>query len=266
MERETTTKQTIYNLIILDESGSMSGITHQTITGCNETIDTIKAAAEKFSETQEHFVSIFAFQCKGYRKSRYILKNVPAKDVKHITNEDYEPSGCTPLNDAVGSTLTDLEATVKDYKNELASVTIITDGYENASQIYSLEQVRALIKSLKEMGWNFNFIGANIDAQATARSYNIDNHLQFEQSAEGTKAMFRRESSGKFRYLDKLDHGFRKFGGKPIIPRELIEMCIDAGKDYYTQDNEDAKKLAELEKEMEKLQKEMEKLKNKENK
>ena len=55
-------KTEIYNLIVLDESGSMGCVRNQTISGCNETINTIRAAQEKYADTQEHFVSIYAFQ------------------------------------------------------------------------------------------------------------------------------------------------------------------------------------------------------------
>ncbi len=66
-------KSQIFNLIILDESGSMSFVTRQTINGCNETLETISAVQEKFAETQEHVVSIYAFE-DGRRPSRYIIK------------------------------------------------------------------------------------------------------------------------------------------------------------------------------------------------
>ena len=69
METKVTTSE-IYNLIILDESGSMSCVWEQTISGCNETINTIKAAQNKFAENQKHFVSIYAFQSAGNRPSR----------------------------------------------------------------------------------------------------------------------------------------------------------------------------------------------------
>ena len=101
---ETKAMSEIYNLIILDESGSMDCVTRQTIAGCNETINTIKSAERKYEGSQKHFVSIYAFQSEGNRSSRYIIKNEPAEKVNHITGEDYEPWGYTPLNDAVGAT------------------------------------------------------------------------------------------------------------------------------------------------------------------
>lgn len=198
-------KAKIFNLIILDESGSMDCVKQQTIAGCNETINTIAAAQKQYADTQEHYISIFAFQGDGSRPSRYIIKNVPAEKATHITPDDYEPYGMTPLNDAVGATLIDLKSYTRESPNSIGSVTIITDGYENASQRYTRQQVASMITELKGMGWNFNFIGANIDVEATAATFAIDNTLEFEQNEQGTTHMFKRESSSRMRYYDRLN-------------------------------------------------------------
>lgn len=197
-------KTKIYNLIILDESGSMDCVCSQTISGCNETINTIKTAASKYADAQEHYVSIFAFQSGSGRPSRYIIKNVEAEKALHITDEDYEPWGCTPLYDAVGSTLTDLKSIVKTEERAIGSVTIITDGFENASTQYSGQKVANMIEALKEMGWNFNFIGANIDVESVAHDLNIDNTLSFNQTSEGTKAMFHEELDSRMAYYSRV--------------------------------------------------------------
>lgn len=198
-------KTRIFNLIILDESGSMDCVKQQTIDGCNETINTIITAQKQHSDTQEHFVSIYAFQGNGSRPSRYIVKNVGAGDVHHISSGDYEPWGSTPLNDAVGSTLIDLRTCTDEFPQSIGSVTIITDGYENASRHYSRKQVASMIQELKNMGWNFNFIGANIDVVATAATFAIDNTLEFSQDSEGTRQMFETQSQSRMRYYDRID-------------------------------------------------------------
>ena len=190
-------KQTVYNLIILDESGSMSGITQQTISGCNETINTIKSSQQENAGTQDQKISIFAFQSNKSNPSHYIIKNTPANDVRHITADDYRPWGGTPLFDAIGSTLTDLRATIDKDTFAVGCVTIITDGMENASRLYSADRVVRMIDELKEMGWNFSFIGANIDARSTSASLHIDHSLQFDQTVEGTEAMFEQESRSR---------------------------------------------------------------------
>ena len=197
-------KTKIFNLIILDESGSMACVERQTISGCNETIDTIVNAQRKYGETQEHFISIYAFQEGGRHESRFLIKNLPADKIRKIDDKDYVPGGCTPLYDAMGATLTDLKRKLENEKFAVGSVTIITDGYENSSVQYSLNQIVKMISQLKEMGWNFNFIGANIDVQKTAEDLKIDNYLAFEQTEEGTKGLFDDVSSAQVRYCKRI--------------------------------------------------------------
>ncbi len=204
-------KLQIFNLIILDESGSMDCISKQTISGCNETINAIRTVQKKFAETQEHFVSIFAFQSNGNRPSRYLIKNEPIDKVRHITVEDYEPWGYTPLYDAVGATLSDLKTTTKHSEDAIGSVTIITDGAENSSTRYNLPQVARMIEELKELGWNFNFIGANIDVDKVSRSLNIENALAFEQDEAGTAKMFARERRSREAYYSRMEEANADF-------------------------------------------------------
>ena len=193
-------KTTSFNLIILDESGSMSGVTSQTIAGCNETLNTIRSIEKKFGDTQRNLVSIYAFQSDSEVPSRYLIKNAPIDSVKNLTPKDYRPWGCTPLLDAVGSTLIDLEAVASTHQDARATVTIITDGMENSSTEYNWKQVASIISRLKELGWTFNFIGANIDVEEVASRINIDNHMAFESSVNGTKAMFDKFSQANMAY------------------------------------------------------------------
>ena len=149
-------KTSIFNLIVLDESGSMDCIRKQTIMGCNEVLNTIKVAQNEHKETQDHYVSVYAFQSDG-APSRYLIQNESPDKVKHITKNDYKPCGCTPLYDAIGITVNSLREIVKTHKHAIGSVTIITDGMENSSKEYNHKQVSEMIKQLKEAGWNFNF-------------------------------------------------------------------------------------------------------------
>lgn len=194
-------KVKVYNLIILDESGSMSGVVRQTIDGCNETLQTIKLAQEQNS-TQEHYASIYVFQTE---RNLYLLKNEPLSENYVITDKQYRPGGCTPLYDAIGKTVTELYEKIKNEKNSTALVTIITDGMENASTEYSHSIIYKLIEDCKEEGWVFTFIGANIDAKQTAQSLNIDSSLQFEQSDRGMKQMWARERIAKMQHFMDLE-------------------------------------------------------------
>lgn len=189
MKNSETIRTKVFNLIILDESGSMDCVWAQTISNCNETLQTIFSAQKEFYATQDHFISIYTFQDAGPLKSRYLLRNRPIAEARMLTAKDYRPNGCTPLYDAVGETLTDLEAVAETHDDAVASVTIITDGEENSSRRYSGSDVAKIISRLKEKGWNFNIIGANIDVESLAKELHIDNTLKWEQTQEGTSSM-----------------------------------------------------------------------------
>ena len=186
----------VYHLIVLDESGSMRCITRATISGCNETIQTIRMMQEQTIETQRHYVSIYLFDTT---KSRYIIKEEKVDKVREITEEDYRPYASTPLFDALGFTLTELKRTIEREKETLGYVTIITDGYENASREYNLNSVKILIDELKEKNVIFSFIGANIDAADYGKKLHIDNFMQFEQTDAQTGAMWKREREARLR-------------------------------------------------------------------
>lgn len=183
-------KTTVFNLIILDESGSMSPARKATVEGCNEVINGACNLAKINSDKERAFMSIYAFQSASGVPSRYLCKNVPVEKASHITMKDYLPMGCTPLLDAIGSTLVDLRAVASTHSDAYGVVTIITDGEENDSKEYTYKQVATLVSELKEKGWTFNFIGANIDVIKAAEKLNIDNSMEFSSDAVGTKAMF----------------------------------------------------------------------------
>lgn len=188
----TNAKTTVFNLVILDESGSMGCVKKQTLSGCNEIIDSIKSADKENSRDVRSLISIYAFQDNPSCPSHYIIKNCKAEDARHITAKQYNPWGSTPLYDAVGETLSELKAIVETYEDATAVVTIITDGEENSSRRWTGAKVARLISQLKEQGWTINLIGANIDVEEMARTICIDtdNAMAFEQTEEDTEAMY----------------------------------------------------------------------------
>ena len=143
---ETEGMTSVYHLIVLDESGSMYCVAGQTISGCNETIQTVRMMQNSNKDTQVHYVSIYLFESG---RSRYIVHNQPVDAVLDITDKDYRPNACTPLFDALGFTLTELKE-IMGQPDTLGYVTIITDGEENSSCRYTLEDVRNLIDELKK--------------------------------------------------------------------------------------------------------------------
>ena len=194
-------KTKVFNVIILDKSGSMSSIARQAVDGVNETIGSIRSAQEK-NPDQEHIVTLVAF-CGCEMKAIY--DNVPVSEVKTLTDKDYSPCCMTPLYDAVGTTITRVHALKSKNSESLALVTIITDGYENASREFTQMAIMSLIDSYKEQGWQFTYIGADHDVQQVAFSLHIDHHLQFDKTQAGTAAMFARERNARSRWVSLME-------------------------------------------------------------
>lgn len=194
------TPVTVYNVIILDKSGSMTSIAREAIDGVNETIGSIKSAQEK-NPDQRHLVTLVAF-CGCEQK--VIYDNVPVDQANLLTDRDYRPCCMTPLYDAIGSTITRVHALKSHVEDSLSLVTIITDGYENASREFSLAAICSLIESYKEQGWQFTYIGADHDVEQVSFSLHIDHHLKFEKTPQATHAMFDRERKARHRWFSKL--------------------------------------------------------------
>ena len=169
----------IYNVIILDESGSMSSIYRETIQTVNEVLGGIRRNQEEFPG-QRHFVTVVTFEGDGMKGVRMRRDRVPVDTVSPFTEKDYRPGGCTPLYDAMGKTLTDLEPLV--FPEDRVMVTVITDGYENASHEYSVKNIRDLAGRLREKNWVIAYAGANQDSIEVAREMNILDACNFDAS------------------------------------------------------------------------------------
>ena len=194
---KTSLSGKVFNLIIVDESGSMGSVWKPALDGANETIQTIKSTQEAHPE-QRQFLSFVSFSDKGGERFRLLVDNKPIRDVNLLTEEDYCPSGNTPLWDAMGHSLTRLEKAVTD--EDMVLVTIITDGYENASREYNGASIKALVERLNAKDWAFAYIGANQDAIEVAGRMGIDNAMNFAADEEGTRAMWKKEKSSRERY------------------------------------------------------------------
>lgn len=191
-------KTRIFNLLILDESGSMSSIEKQAVDSVNETLQSVRAAQEKY-EDQEHYVSFVTFNSDGIKT---VLDRVEALKAEDITPAQFNPACCTPLHDAIGKSVLELKKSVAE--NDKVLVTIVTDGYENASQEYTQASIKALTEKLGKQGWTFAYIGANQDAMAVSHQLGIQNAMNFEPTACGTMDMSEKLTSSRARWFSRI--------------------------------------------------------------
>ena len=227
--KATESATNIHNLIILDESGSMSSIYESALSGANETIESVRAAQSKSSD-QNHFMTFVTFD-SGYSNRvnvRTIIDAKPIEQVGKLTRKDYSPNGGTPLFDAVGISLTKLKSKVKEGDQVL--VTIITDGMENSSSEYTGDQVSQLVKSLESEGWTFVFIGANQDSFATASTLNISNAMNFSADEADTRRMWTEFNESREIYYQKVREARRR-GERGFHDREFFgERDMDSSR------------------------------------
>ena len=174
-------------VFILDRSGSMSGLERDTIGGFNAMIEKQK------KQDGECIVSTVLFN----NDSQVIHDRVPLDKIEPMTERDYYVSGGTALIDAIGGAIHHI-GNVHKYarKEDVPENTIFiitTDGCENASYRYSSDKVKRMIEHEKEKyGWEFLFIGANIDAVETAKHYGIDQDraVNYHADAQGTDIVY----------------------------------------------------------------------------
>ena len=187
-----------YNLVILDESGSMRTVRGDTISGCNKLLKEIGNTAMRMRDVRQ-YVSVFCFDTSH---SRYIFHDTPVEDIRELTPADYHPNAYTPLYDAIGYTVTQLSDLLDD-TDAVGMVTIITDGHENASHRWDHLAVAELIERMKGKGWVFSFISSIEDVEETATKMGIDNFLKFEKTREGMARMFEAKRQGDIGYNSK---------------------------------------------------------------
>lgn len=207
-------KMRIYNLIIVDESGSMTSLRDVTLSGINETIGTIRAAQEEHADVQEHFLTLVTFDSRGGRRYvkgeveeypavRTIYDAVPVMSVKPDFN-NYYPNGCTPLYDAMGDSLTALREKIGNDEDATGVITVLTDGLENASREWRADSLRQLIEQLKEMGWVFSYMGSAHNVKEVTDLLSIDNVIEFSHDDRGAGNTWRRDRASKGAYYEAM--------------------------------------------------------------
>ena len=227
-EQSSTDKAKIHNLIIVDESGSMSHLRRATLSGINETINTIKSAQKEFAETQSHMLTLVTFDSNNSINIRYHFGDTPIENVSEF--KDYRPHGCTPLYDVMGITLTSLLNNIKDDEKATAVVTVLTDGLENASREWDARKLQQLISQLKERGWAFSYMGSAHNVKDVADLLSINNYMEFSHDNLGAGNIWDLERSSRIAYFKKMDAMYDKgFSSK----EERIMHLKQYAKEYH---------------------------------
>ena len=180
-------KDNITELVfIIDRSGSMAGLESDTIGGFNSLIRKQK------KETGKCFVSTVLFS----NNSEVIHDRVPLDKINEMTDDDYCPGGCTALIDAIGGAIKHISSVHRYIRPEdvpdHTMFVITTDGLENASHKYSAKAVKKMVKEKEKNGWEFLFIGANIDSVETAGNFGIrsDRAVNYHADEKGTSVLY----------------------------------------------------------------------------
>ena len=196
-------------IFILDKSGSMRYYTDETIRGFNTMLDVQR------KEEGRAYITTVLFN----EKSMYLHEREEIEKVKKLTRKDYEAGGCTALLDAVGDAI---EKAGRNRCGNKTVVIVITDGLENASVNYTYKEIREKIASRRLQGWEFIFLGANIDVAAEAEKIGIPMRRAagYCQDDEGVRL--------NFQAVSKVVSNVRKNEGIGENWKKEIEMYCNA--------------------------------------
>lgn len=206
-------------VFVLDRSGSMSGLEKDTIGGYNSFLNQQKQSGTKA------VISTVLFD----HEIQILHDRLPISDINELTAKDYQPRGCTALLDAVGGSVSHI---YKLHKKLAAAdrpsktiIVIITDGYENSSKNYTYKKVKDMLSKRQEKdGWEFVFLGANIDAAAEAESFGISRKraVNYKADSEGTLKNFEMLSAAMVCFDEGADFD-EAFEGKRALVDEDVK-------------------------------------------
>jgi uncharacterized protein YegL len=197
VEETTMTNNNIEIVFILDRSGSMGGLESDTIGGYNSFLK------KQQEESGLARITTVLFDCSY----EIIHDRLDLRTVSPLTDREYFVRGSTALLDAIGKTINKIGNVQKhskpEYRADKVLFVITTDGMENSSREFTYEQIRQMIERQKSRyGWEFIFLGANIDAVETAGRFGIsvDRAQNYHADSEGTELNFRVMSETVARY------------------------------------------------------------------
>lgn len=206
-------------VFILDRSGSMAGLEADTIGGFNSMIDKQK------KEEGEALISTVLFD----DRSEVLYDRVEVKKVEPMNDKQYYVRGCTALLDAIGGAIHHISNVHKyareEDRPEKTLFIITTDGMENSSTTYNHDKVKKMVEKQKENGWEFIFLGANIDAIEVAGRFGIseDRAINYESDKKGTKL--------NYEVLGRTVSAFRACSAERVD--EVFEGCLMPIKEDY---------------------------------
>jgi len=151
--------------LLIDMSGSMESIQDETLSGIHEYVDTLAKDFPKTTMILSAFNSIVGTK---------VLRRGMLQNTKSLDKDEYRPSGMTPLIDAMMDTITAIEEEETRHDNPLIIFVTVTDGYENMSRRHSNSDLKEKIGECTERGWEFVFLGANIDSFYTGRQMGVN--------------------------------------------------------------------------------------------
>ncbi|MEH7494318.1 hypothetical protein ABC255_16910 [Neobacillus sp. 3P2-tot-E-2] len=196
-------------VFILDKSGSMAGLEGDTVGGYNSILKKQKKGKGEAIVT----TVLFDHECE------LLHDRINIKGISPITEEDYEVGGTTALLDAIGFAIQKIvnvqKKTIEEERAEKILFVITTDGMENASREFTSGKIRKMIQQQKEQhGWEFMFLGANIDAVSTAAQFGIDEDfaVNYHADKEGTQLNYEvlNEAVMNFRKENKIDRSWKE--------------------------------------------------------
>lgn len=196
-------------VFILDKSGSMGGLESDTIGGFNALLNKQKKEPGEVKVT----TVLFNHNCD------LLHDRLPINGISPLTEKDYEAGGTTALLDAIGSTINKIgnvqKRTSEDQRAGKVLFVITTDGLENASSEYTHKKIQSMITKQKETyGWEFIFMGANIDAVRTAKDFGIAEEfaVNYHADEEGTELNYKvmSEIISSFRKGKQLDRSWKQ--------------------------------------------------------
>jgi len=214
----------IYNLVILDQSGSMIPLREAAVYGYNNILSVVRKAQEDHHVEQQNLISLVCFNHEVIN----VFDCDTIDDIQDLLIDNYLPFGATAMYDAIGISLKQLQQRLDSLENATAVVTIISDGEENSSIQYTLTDVSKQIDKLKKQGVMFVFMGTNQNVEVTAEALHIDNYQQFDYSAEGMAEAWENGMDASRQYYDRMAE----------YNQETKNMSKRKRNRYYRQKNE----------------------------